>query len=81
MTKVQVHYELVRTLGDEDAEAIARAHSVYGIARVFIAPSLDRITVDYDASRLFEKDVEARLIGVGVPIKRQPASDAAPIPA
>ncbi len=71
MTKIQLQYELVRPLEDADADAVSRAHSVYGIARVWIAPSLDRITVDYDASRLSEKDVEAALIRTGVPIKRQ----------
>jgi len=31
------------------------------MARVQVAPSLDKITVDYDASRLMKKDVEAVL--------------------
>jgi hypothetical protein len=31
---------------------------------------MDRITVDYDASRLSEKDVESSLIRVGIPIQR-----------
>ena len=73
MTKVQLQLDLVRALTDADAEAVARAHSVYGIARVQIAPSLDRITVDYDASRLSEKDVEAALIRTGVPVRRKAA--------
>ncbi len=69
MTKVTLHYDLVRPVNDTDADAVAQAHSVYGIARVKLAPSLDRITVDYDASRLSERDVEMRLIGVGIPIR------------
>ena len=74
MTKVQVHYDLVRPLNDEDAEAVARAHSVYGIMRVYVAPSLDRISVDFDASRLSENEVEAALIRTGVPLRRQPVT-------
>ena len=70
MTKVTLHYDLMRPLGDADTESIARAHSVYGIARVRLAPALDKITVDFDASRLMEKDVENSLINVGVPIRR-----------
>jgi copper chaperone CopZ len=71
MTKVQVHYELVRPLSDEDAESVARAHSVYGIMRVYVAPALDRIAVDFDASRLSEREVEAALIRTGVPLRRE----------
>ena len=70
MTKVTVQYDLMQPLDDAGAEAITRAHSVYGIARVRLAPSLDRITVDFDASRLSEKDVENSLINVGVAIRR-----------
>lgn len=70
MTKITLQFELERVLTDEDAEAVGRAHSVYGIARVSLAPSLDKITVDYDASRLSERDVETSLIGVGVPVRR-----------
>lgn len=73
MTKVQVHYDLVRPLGGEDAEAVSRAHGVYGIMRVYLAPALDRVTVDFDASRLTEQEVAAALIRSGVPVKRQPA--------
>ena len=43
----------------------------YGIHRVRLAPSMDKITVDYDASRLSEKDVEAALHRFGVPIQRK----------
>jgi copper chaperone CopZ len=74
MTKVQLHYELERPLQDADAEAVGNVHGYYGIMRVSIAPSLDRITVDFDASRLGEKDVEAALIRYGVPIKRLPVA-------
>jgi hypothetical protein len=69
MTKVTLHYDLVRPLTDEDLASIANVHSTYGIARVQIAPSLDKITVDYDASRLMKTDVESALMRHGVPIR------------
>ena len=69
MTKVTLEFDLVRPLTDEDTEAIARAHSVYGIARVKMSPSMDHIAVDFDASRLTERDVESWLLRVGVPVR------------
>lgn len=73
MTKVQLHYDLLRPLTDADAEGIASVHGYYGIMRVWVAPALDRITVDYDASRLSVKDVGEALINHGVPIRREAA--------
>ena len=72
MTKVQVQYVLEHPLTDEEAEGVARVHGVYGIARVWVAPALDRVTVDFDASRLSEKDVGQALVSNGVPVKRDP---------
>ena len=69
MTKVTLHYDLSRVLTDEDCAQIAALHGVYGFARVQLAPSLDNITVDYDASRLMKKDVEAELARHGVPVR------------
>jgi hypothetical protein len=69
MTKVTLHYDLSRPLGDSDLENIARVHSVYGMVRVQVAPTLDKITVDYDASRLMKRDVEAVLARHDIPIR------------
>lgn len=71
MTQVELAYDLQRPLTDEDANAIANVHSWYGIKKITIAPSLDKIVVDFDASRLVEGDVEAVLIRFGVPIVRR----------
>jgi hypothetical protein len=71
MTKVQLEYELVRPLTDDDAAGIGDVHSYYGIERVQLAPSLDRLRVEYDASRLSEQDVEAVLQRYGLPIQRK----------
>ena len=71
MTNVQLEYELVRPLTDQDADGIGNVHSWYGIERVQLAPSLDRLMVEYDASRLSEKDVEAVLQRFGLPVQRK----------
>ena len=69
MTKVTLHYDLERKLTEEEDYAhIADIHSVYGMVRVQLAPSLDKITVDYDASRLTKKDMEATLARFNIPI-------------
>jgi hypothetical protein len=71
MTKVQLRYDLVHPLREDQLDGIARAHSVYGIVRVTVAPSLDSLTVDYDASRLTAREVEAELWRAGIPVKRR----------
>ena len=68
MTKVTLHYGLSRPLTDEDYQHVADLHSTYGILRVQVASSLDKITVDYDASRLMKPDVEAVLARHGVAV-------------
>jgi hypothetical protein len=68
MTKVTLHYDLERALTDDDLAGISDVHSTYGMARVQVAPSLDKIVVDYDASRLKKSDVEAELLRHGIPI-------------
>ncbi len=71
MTKLQLEYDLVRPLTDDDASGIAGIHSWYGIIRVKPAASLDKITVEFDASRLTEKDLEATMHRFGIPIQRK----------
>jgi hypothetical protein len=62
MTKVELSYNLARALRDEDMDAVARVHGVYGIHRVILkTPEMDSLTVD---------DVEASLIRGGIPVLR-----------
>ncbi|MBV8847809.1 MAG: hypothetical protein JO307_33760 [Bryobacterales bacterium] len=68
MTKVTLHYGLTRPLNDQDLQNIANVHSTYGVVRVQVAPSLNKLTVDYDASRLMKGDLEAELRRHGLPI-------------
>ena len=72
MTKVQATFELARPIEDDFA-SIGKANSVYGIKRLTIAPSLDAIVVDYDATRLTLGDLRAALVRSGVPVKMAPA--------
>ena len=68
MTKVQLEYDLLRKIDDDDAQAIGNVHSYYGIQKVRISAALDHITVDYDAARLSPADVDNVLVRCGVPI-------------
>jgi hypothetical protein len=71
MTKVELSYNLARALRDEDMDAVARVHGVYGIHRVILkTPEMDSLTVEYDATRLTPDDVEASLIRGGIPVLR-----------
>ncbi|MFN7936607.1 MAG: hypothetical protein U0R19_25015 [Bryobacteraceae bacterium] len=72
MTKVDLEFDLVRPLGDADLDALARVHGVYGIQRVRLRqPGLNAISVEYDASRMMEDDVERALLRTGIPIARR----------
>lgn len=70
MTRCQLHFSLDRPADDPMADAINKLHSVYGIQLVRLAPALDRILVEYDASRLTESQVEATLRHFALPIQR-----------
>lgn len=67
MTKVDLRYRLTRPLDETLMQQIARAHGTYGILRVKLEPSLDALTVEYDASRLTRDQVEAVLHRAGIP--------------
>jgi hypothetical protein len=68
VTKVTLHYDLARPLTEPELVSVADLPSTYGIARVEVAPGLDKLTVDYDASRMMKTDVESVLHRHGVPI-------------
>jgi hypothetical protein len=68
MTKVQLQYDLLKPVDDYLMQQIARAHGIYGLLRVSLAPSLDKIMVEYDASRLSPLEVETRLHQLGIPV-------------
>ena len=71
MTKIELQYDLVRPLTDDDSRNLSDMHGVYGFFRVQPLGSMDRLRVEYDASRLSEKDVEAALVRHSLPIRRR----------
>ena len=68
MTKVQVEFHFDKPLDEGLLDQIASAHSVYGLSRLKLSPALDKVLVDYDASRLTPAQVEANLRQMGLPI-------------
>jgi allophanate hydrolase subunit 1 len=70
MTKVQIRFRLRQPLSDSLLQTIANAHSIYGIQRVRLAPAMDSLTVEYDATRLRPAEVESALAGAGIDVER-----------
>jgi allophanate hydrolase subunit 1 len=73
MTKVQIHFRLQRPLDSSMLSRIEGVNVLYGIQRVRVAPSMDRLTVDYDATRLRPAEVESALAAAGIPIAPEAA--------
>ncbi|HLK46982.1 MAG TPA: hypothetical protein VKT49_02545 [Bryobacteraceae bacterium] len=73
MTKIQMQFRLSRPMDEALLVRIADVHAIYGIQHVIVAPSLDRLTVEYDASRLRPAEVEAALERAGIPLQATPA--------
>ncbi|MEO8592758.1 MAG: hypothetical protein ABI759_05525 [Candidatus Solibacter sp.] len=71
MTKVQIQFRVQKPLDDAALAGIAVVNSKYGIQRIRVAPSMDSLTVEYDATRLRPAEVEAALAGAGIAV--QPA--------
>lgn len=72
MTKVQNTYKLSRALVEADAENLKRVHSVYGIYFVRVNPSASELLVEYDASRLTPRDMQATLEQHALPVIPSP---------
>ena len=68
---MQLHFDLARVVDDNMMDQIGRVHGVYGILRVSLASSLDKLTVEYDATRLSVHEVETVLRKCGIPIALQ----------
>jgi hypothetical protein len=65
-----VRYQLRKPLDDSDYRAIAMAHAKYGIEKITIAPGLQEIKVEYDATRLRPEEVESTLAAAGITVER-----------
>jgi allophanate hydrolase subunit 1 len=68
MTRVQIRYRLQKALDESALTAIAGVNAKYGIQKIKVAPGLDSLSVEYDATRLRPAEVEAALAGAGIAI-------------
>jgi allophanate hydrolase subunit 1 len=73
MTRVQMHFRLLKPLDDATMKRLSNESTLYGIQQVKLAPSLDSLMVEYDASRLRPAEVEAALTGAGLAVEPRPA--------
>jgi allophanate hydrolase subunit 1 len=73
MTKVQIRFRIEKPLDETLLARISDAHALYGIQRVQLDPSMQSLTVEYDATRLRPAEVEAAIAGAGIPIAPQQA--------
>jgi len=70
MTKVQIRFRLAQPLDDTLLQRLSDAHSVYGIQRIRLSPTMDSVTVEYDATRLRPAEVESALAGAGIAVEQ-----------
>jgi hypothetical protein len=71
MTKVQIRFKLQKPLDNVLLARISDAHAFYGIHKITVAPTMDALMVEYDASRLKSAEVESALAGAGIPAERE----------
>jgi allophanate hydrolase subunit 1 len=66
MTKLEKRFRLLKPPDDAALTRLAQAHAHYGILKLALAPALDTLTVEYDATRLRPAEVESALAAAGV---------------
>ena len=69
MTKVQIHFRLEKPLDDLLLERLSDTSALYGIQRIKLAPAMDSLMVEYDATRLRPQEVESALAGAGIAVQ------------
>ena len=70
VTKVQIRFRLQKPLDDSSLPLLAAANAIYGIQKLKLAPTLDAVEVEYDATRLKPADVVSALSAAGVPVQK-----------
>jgi hypothetical protein len=63
-----VQFALEKPLDEAMLTAIRDAQAIYGIDRISLAKSMDKLTVEYDATRFRPADVESTLRRCGLPV-------------
>jgi len=71
---VQIRLPLQGPLDDEMLARMAATNSLYGIQKLRVAPTLDAIEVEYDATRLKPAEIVSALNAAGVPVGPPAAS-------
>jgi hypothetical protein len=69
MTKVQIRFRLQKPLEDALLARISDAYAIYGIQKIRVDPSLEGLTVEYDATRLRPAEVGSALASAGIPVQ------------
>ena len=69
MTKVQIRFRLEKPLDEILLSRISDAYAIYGIQKIQVAPSMDTLMVEYDATRLRPAEVQSALENAGIPIE------------
>ena len=70
MTRVELPFALTAPLDEAVMNRLDQVHEIYGVLRINVEPGGQKLTVEYDATRLTTKDVEAVLARAGVPLVR-----------
>ncbi len=68
MASVELEFKLAHPVDEALAARLAELHGIYGLHHARLATSGDRITVDYDASRLTPNQVRRALLRAGIPV-------------
>ena len=71
MTLVEVTYELQGPLRPEQLRALGQFANTYGLRRFRVEEQLNRLSFEYDASRLKETEVAHVLRMARIPVQRR----------
>lgn len=66
MTKLETRFRLLKQPNEAVLARLTKTSVLYGIQKLTLAPALDTLTVEYDASRLRPAEVESALAAAGV---------------
>lgn len=80
MSRTQIRLELLRPPDAATLERLLRAHSIYGLLRLTPESAGGGLLVEFDATRLSEREVISLLRRLGVPVSLS-RSSAVPSPA
>jgi hypothetical protein len=71
MTLMEITYELQSPLQPEQLRALGNFANTYGLRRFHVDETTNRLSFEYDASRLKETEVEHVLRQANIPVLRR----------